>query len=123
MGTKALAALTSALGKDPRTFTDLMVSTRAIASASATAASPALRGGVDLIIEADEFNGYTQDTEQGSENVISTSVPKATSTTTSVSPGFYYDENGTRVEVSENHSIITLKGKDPNDPKDIGSIV
>lgn len=58
LGTKAITALTKALGKDPRTFTDMMVSTRAIASATATSASPAARA-VDLTIQADEFGGYT----------------------------------------------------------------
>lgn len=74
LGTKAITALTKALGRDPRTFTDMLVSTKAIAGASATLPATAVRSAVDLVIANDEFNGYTQDTTVGSENVISTAT-------------------------------------------------
>lgn len=63
LGTKALTALTKCLGKDPRTFTDLLVSTRAIANATASTPAAAVARIADLNITADEFNGFTQETE------------------------------------------------------------
>lgn len=59
LGTKALSTLTACLGKDPRTFTDLLVSTRAIANATASTPAAAVARIADLNITPDEFNGFT----------------------------------------------------------------
>lgn len=44
-------------------------------------------------------------------------------TTSADEPGFYYDDSGTRVNVTDGIKVRSITGLDPSDPSDIGSMV